>query len=54
VHCKIILSAVYSDSSLKRKVMANRRDVQTTGLEERQRDPSQNQGRNWNPNLQFK
>jgi len=42
------MSAVSFDSSPKSKVMASRRDVQTTGLEERHRDPLQNQGWNWN------
>jgi len=36
------MSAMSFDSSLKCKVVASRRDVQTTGLEERHRDPSQN------------
>jgi len=38
------MSAVCCDSSLKSNVMASRRDVHTTGLEERHTDPSQNQG----------
>jgi len=37
------MSAVSFESSLKR---ASRTDVHTTGLEERHRNPSQNQG--WN------
>jgi hypothetical protein len=42
VQCKNTMSPMSFDSSLKRKVMASRRDVQTTGLEERHRDPLQN------------
>jgi len=47
------MSAVCCDSSLQRKVMASRRDTQTTGLEERHKDPSHNQGWNWNRNSQI-
>jgi hypothetical protein len=44
VHCKNTMSAVSFDSSPKSKVMASKRDVQKTGLEERHRDPSEDQG----------
>ena len=53
MQCTSIMSAVYCNSSLQCKVVANRTDVQTTGLEERHRDPSQYQGWNWNLNSQI-
>jgi len=44
VHCKNTISAASFDSSPKSKVMASKRDVQTTVLGERHRDPSEDQG----------
>jgi len=44
VHCKNTMSAASFDSSPNSKVRASKRDVQTTGLGERHRDPSEDQG----------
>jgi len=53
VQCKSVMSAVCCDSGQQCKGMASRRDIQTTGLVERHRNPSQIHGWNWNLNLQI-